>query len=162
MTISSRYPIWSTNPAGFKVAGWWPVLTGSLAVLLIPPLLGLFLAMISLALNNSADAGTYGNITVLDTLIITLIGSPLVSWMILIFVIPISGFVSGKGRAGWGVACAAGAVSGGIIAVLFNGNFPQPSELAVVCGVGVCFALLYWFAIRVMHPTAMGVAFRKA
>lgn len=87
--IASRYPFWRTNPANFGVAGFLPILTGCLAVLIIASLLGFFLSGINIGAFTSSDV-----------------------------------------------------------------------DLFTVCGV--FFALFYWGAIRVLHPTTFGVAFRAA
>jgi hypothetical protein len=158
--ITSRYPFWRTNPGGFSVVGHWPILTGTLAVLIGPVILGTILVGLSGIFAMPSTTGPQTSpVRTLETLGILLVGSPFVSWLGLAVAIPVSAFAAARGFAGWGVAVFGGFLTGILAALLMNG-FELSIEAAVIGLVGLILALMYWVAIRLVHPTAMGVGFK--
>jgi predicted lipid-binding transport protein (Tim44 family) len=95
----------------------------------------------------------------LETLGILLVGSPFVSWLALLVAVPVSAFAAARGFAGWGVSVLGGFLTG-ILAALFMNGFEASKEAYVLGLVGLILALFYWGAIRLVHPTAMGVGFK--
>ncbi len=155
---SSRFPFWRTNPAGFGVSGYWPILTGCLAVLIIPPLLGIVGEMIAVSIYDTHRA-LYLRIAEVTFF---LIGSPLFSWAPLLVAVPLSGFAAARGFAGWGVALLCGTLCGLVTGGVLVGGLDFGPETRMVAALGSFFALIYWGAIRVMHPTTIGIPFKNA
>lgn len=158
--ITSRYPVWRTNPAGFAVSGHWPILTGVLAVLIGPVILGTIIVGLSglFAIPSTTGPQT-APVRALEAFGIVLVGSPFISWLALAFAIPISAIAATRGFAGWGVAILGG-FTVGILAAIVMGGFEPSAEMLMMGFVGLVLALLYWGAIRLVHPTAIGVGFK--
>lgn len=152
--IASRFPFWRTNPAGFAVSGVWPVPTGVLAVLFIPLLLGFILHGIVLGFDAIDHTSVFSNVAAI------LIVSPIASWIPMLVAVPISGVLARTGYAGWGVAAIGGAIGGFVMGAVMNGSPAPTDETLFFAGIGILLALIYWGAIRAMHPTAIGVPFR--
>ena len=157
---TSRFPFWRTNPAGFRVTGNWPILTGTLAVLIGPVILGTILVGLTGLFTVPITADPQASpVLALETIGILFVASPLVSWLGLMAAVPVSAFAAARGFAGWGVAVLGGFLTGLLAAFFMNGF--EPTQEAVVIGiVGLTLALMYWGAIRLVHPTAMGVGFK--
>ncbi len=161
---TSRYPFWRTNPAGFAVTGYWPILTGCLAVLITSPFLGFLILGLNDAILAPVEYIPEQNTTYhyIASIALILLGSPLFSWAALIVAVPVSGVLAREGFAGWGVAALLGAVIGFIIGLILGGGLTPTSDVEMFTGCGILLALIYWGAIRVMHPTMFGVAFKPA
>ena len=158
-----RWPFWHTRPAGFGVTGYWPALTGSLAVLIGAPLIGAVLVYglewaVPLA-EMSPPVPPWRQF--LDGIGLLLLGSPLLSWAALLVAVPVSGRLATVGRAGWGVAATAGAIAGLVMMIFVGGGLIFDAEVIGYIACGIVMGLLYWIAIRLIHPAAIGVA-RKA
>ena len=159
--ITSRYPAWRTNPAGVNVAGRWPILTGTLAVLIGPVILGTILVSITglFSIPVTPDA-QISLVLALETIGILFVASPIASWLGLIAAVPVSASAAARGFAGWGIAVLGGFLTGFLAALFMNGF--EPTQEAVFIGViGLTLALMYWGAIRLVHPTAIGVEFNS-
>jgi len=152
--ITSRYPVLRTNPAGFAVSGYWPILTGSLTVLVFIPVIALIISTIATALfaSDPHDPAWISSISLL-------IASPIVSWAPLIVAIFVSGKLAIAGFAGWGVAAIGGFLGGFISHIVLNVGSAVGVESWVLASVGTGFGLVFWLAIRIMHPTAIGIPF---
>ncbi|MGJ8612330.1 MAG: hypothetical protein ACSHWY_14605, partial [Octadecabacter sp.] len=85
--------------------------------------------------------------------------SPLFSWLVLLAAVPLSIWAARKGFAGWGIAALGGACAGLLSTIIMNGRLVLHPEVFAFVGIGVFMALAYWGAIRMMHPTAIGVPF---
>lgn len=158
--IAARYPFWRTNPAGFAVSGYWPILTGILAALIGPVILGTVLVGLSGLFSIPSNAGPQtAPVRTLETFGIMLVGSPFLSWVALAIAIPISAIAAKQGLAGWGVAVVGGFAAGMLAALIMGATVPS-LEMAVIGLVGLTVALLYWGAIRLVHPTAIGVGLK--
>jgi len=157
--ITSRLPIWRTNPAGFDKARFWPGATGALTVLFFIPLLGFLLQAIFMMVfdRTSPIHREFHDFTGL------LIASPLLSWAALLVAVPMSALLAKKGYAGWGIATLMGAVAGFVGLLLIEGEIVgRADDTIAFVGVGVILALAYWWAIRMMHPTSIGVDFNPS
>ncbi|AKS45309.1 hypothetical protein SAMN05444287_0401 [Octadecabacter temperatus] len=158
--ITSRYPVWRTNPAGFRVAGHLPILTGTLAVLIGPVILGTIIVgltgLFTVPITEDPQASP---VLAIETIGILLVASPLVSWCGLLAAIPLSAFAAARGFAGWGVAVLGGFLTGLLAALVMNGFAPSQEAIVIGC-VGVTLAVVYWGAIRFVHPTAIGVGLK--
>ena len=153
----SRFPIWKTRPAGFAVSGYWPILTGSLAVLVGFPVFAYLAGMIgNFVFGQSSWLSTSTN-----SITVVLVFSPVFSWAVMIIAVPLSAFAARVGMAGWGVAALAGAVAGFVTECISSGRVAFNGETRTFIIVGIVLALVYWGAIRVMHPTAIGIDFQK-
>ncbi len=159
--ITSRYPFWRTNPAGFAVSGHWPILTGTLAVLIGPVILGTIIVGLSGLFSMPSTPGTQtAPVRMIELFGIMLVGSPVVSWIGLIFAIPISGIAATGGFAGWGVAAFGGFLAGLLMAFLEYGVALTIGSFGLGL-IGLILALFYWGAIHFVHPTAIGVGFKS-
>ncbi len=97
---ASRWPIWHTQPAGFAVSGYWPVLTGSLVVLIVPQLLGMLIGVLSGAPSDPAtEAGR-----LLDNIALIFMFSRVFTWAASLVAVPLSGLAARRRLAGRGIA----------------------------------------------------------
>ncbi|MBU2992016.1 hypothetical protein Q4555_15030 [Octadecabacter sp. 1_MG-2023] len=151
---TSRFPFWRTAPAGVAKAGYWPVLTGTLAILFGAPAIGALVeGMLMLASYLGATPPE-----MIGSMAFLLVVSPLFSWIVLLGAVPASAWAATKGHAGWGVAVLGGALGGLLTTILLNGGrFILHPEVIGFMGIGVILALLYWGSIRFIHPTAIGI-----
>ncbi|MCF2906352.1 hypothetical protein L0666_15270 [Octadecabacter sp. CECT 8868] len=151
---TSRFPFWRTAPAGISKAGYWPVLTGTLAILFGAPAIGALIeGVLTLVSYFGGDTPE-----MIGSMAFLLVISPLFSWIVLLGAVPASSWAATKGYAGWGVAILGGALGGLLTTILLNGGrfFLHPEVIGFM-GIGIILALLYWGAVRVFHPTAIGV-----
>ena len=163
--ITARLPVWRTNPAGFAHSGGlrlarWPVVTGSLAVVLGGPILGRGLWTVNEAL--FVPGSTAYSATAMAAA--TLIGSFLFSWILLLVLIPISNYLARTGRAGWGVAAIVGFYTGYFTGFLTKvgtdielRDISSPATDLPIAIAGLLLGLIYWATIRMLHRAVIGI-----
>ncbi len=150
--ITSRLPFWRTNPVGFAASGYWPILTGCLAVLIVPSLLAFPVELVGdilFALHTPQNDAV-------ELLAIMLYGSPLLSWPALVGAVPISLTCAAKGRAGWGVAALCGGVAGSLAEMIVGGAVSESYSPSLAIA-GMIIALVYWLALRLFYPATLGI-----
>lgn len=151
--MTTRVPFWRTRPAALTARGYWPVLSGSLAVLIGAPLAGVILGAVDKALTVEGSTAY----RLCESIALVLVVSPMFSWIMLLAAVPLSIWAARKGIAGWGVAAIGGALAGVLSTVALNGRLVLHPEVFAFAGIGVFMALSYWGAIRLIHPTAIGI-----
>lgn len=148
-----HWPAIRTKPAGLKESGFWPFLAGTLAVLLGIPALGWVLMFIA--------EGVFGkgpNVPDLITQVLLVARvSPLFSWAALLVALPVSAFLAARGWAGWGMAAFGGFIGGTVTIWAMDGSFGMTPETMFFGITGVGFGVIYWLAIRLTHPQAIGI-----
>ena len=75
--------------------------------------------------------------------------SSLLSWVALIYAIPVSIVALKKGYAGWGTATLFGALSGFAMYFLLDrhAHMPAPDPTATLCATGAILGWAYWRTI---------------
>lgn len=84
--MSTRFPVWRTRPAALTASGYWPILSGSLAVLIGAPLAGVLLGALGKTLTTEGTAAY----RLVESIALVLVVSPMFSWIVLLAAVPLS------------------------------------------------------------------------
>ncbi|WP_377507731.1 hypothetical protein [Octadecabacter sp. R77987] len=123
------------------------IYAGLLALMLIVvPACGVMVAVVAGWMGNGLNGS--GPMSVLALVGVFLGYSPILSWAGLLIGMPLSVLAMSKGKAGWLVALAAGAIAGGLIGLLLQ-------AVVVTAPFGALFGGLYWLFTRWLAPAAL-------
>lgn len=150
--ITTRWPVFRTNPAGIATASSAAIGTAIAAVLLLGPLVGAIIIFVEGFIDHPGDVAM-----AVQTVGILLMVSFFVSWAALIVAVPAALACATHGFAGWGVAVLGGLVIGTLTNLVLEGRLSL-GPWAAMTATAVILAGICWLSVRLFHPAFIGIA----
>ena len=144
------WPAVRTDPARAPARLWPTLLVATLGTLVGAFLVGSALSMIVAALRMVLGPTAVSN--TVWAFAAGLVYSPVLSWIGLIAAAPLAVWALRRGRAGWAVACGAGALVGLVVYGVLGG--PLVETLIFGGGTGLALGGLYWLSACLFAPDA--------